>query len=129
MSVVISSDILPDYHGGGTTATWRCYLSDDIIPFGAVVPVMGGRIGSDVFFQSFACAVSGTNLTYPNIPVPATTNSSVPTATISFVLYDANGTEVKRLGDFRIPPTPSGTTLANIIGSIPRMTSSDDLMI
>jgi hypothetical protein len=104
-SITVSQLVQPNYQGGGSTATLRIYADKEFVASDNV-RVFKGTVGTRVWYKSVSCTVSGTTLTIPQFTIDSTTNSSVPTATYTFVLYDSSGRLVETLfNKFQVPYT------------------------
>jgi hypothetical protein len=104
-SITIQSLVQPNYQGGGSTATMKIFADREFVT-STNVHVFKSAIGSKVWYQTISCTVSGTTLTIPQFTIDSTTDSSVPSATYTFALYDSGGRLVDTLfKSFQVPYT------------------------
>lgn len=109
MQVTISSFTIPNYNGGGATATLKIQANDTFLTsLGTTVTRNYTRSGQ--FYLTVNCTVSGTTITVPSFTLDSTTDSSVPNATYNGILFNSTGGRVQAyFSGYRIP-TAFGST-------------------
>lgn len=108
--VTISAGDIGEYRGTGTPATARLYANRQFTDTSLVV-VAHGTKRRPTFYQEFTCSLVGVNIRIASGDAFSTTDSSVPTADYTLVIYDANGKELYTpFTNLRITPTPNPTT-------------------
>jgi hypothetical protein len=113
---------------GTVTGTWRkyavlrVYVTTPFVPSGETYVAQSGAPGSSVWFRRYAVPVihdGQQNVAYvPQIVLPATTNSSVPTARYFAGIYTPGGAFVQAfpgsVSEFRLDSTTTPTSWAQI---------------
>jgi len=91
--LTLSSMIMtPRWNHGGSEAFLRVFASTGFFEATTNTYIAGGQVNdASSFYQQYTCSVSGTVLTIPEVVLPTTTDSTVPTATLTCVLYDSRG--------------------------------------
>lgn len=108
--VTISAGDIDEYRGTGTPAFARLYANRQFTDTSQVVVAQGSK-RKPTFYQQFTCSLVGTKIRVASGDAYSTTDSSVPTADYTLVIYDADGRELYTpFTRLRIPPTPNPTT-------------------
>lgn len=103
--------LLPSNQIETDTGTIRSYYDQSFLSEG--VSVVGSPVFSDNFYNEFAWVTDGDgNLVAENSAIITTVNSSRPDATITLVVYDANGTSYPAVYVYNGPvPNSLGSTV------------------
>lgn len=109
--ITVTQTVQPNYQSGGSTATVKIYADREFVTSNGV-RIFRSAIGSKVWYKTVSCTVSGSSLTIPQFTIDSTLDSSIPTATYTFALYDSSGRLVDTLfKGFQVPYT-LGTTIS-----------------
>lgn len=83
--------ITPNWNYSGAVAYLRVFASQSFYEASSGQFIAQGR-STDInsFCQKYSCAVSGTQVTLPNVTLATTTDSSVPNVTYDIWLYDSS---------------------------------------
>ena len=94
MQLTVGSHTISNYNGGGATATLKIIANDDFLTSDGVT-ILRNNITPPTFYLTVNCTVSGTTITVPSFTIDSTTDSSVPNATYTGILYDSSGVRVR----------------------------------
>jgi hypothetical protein len=107
-TITISSFVVPNWQLGGASCTLRI-LSNQTFRTSE-----GEQINvstQDVFYQTVACTISGTDITVPQFTIDSTTDSSDPNATYNALIYVSNAKKQLLFAAWQVPHN-LGTPLA-----------------
>jgi hypothetical protein len=88
--ITINEVVIPNYHGGGFTATVRVYSNQNFLTSDGV-RIFKQKPGGPVWYKQIACTVVGSNLTIPEFVLDSTTDSDQSGGTYTAILFDDTG--------------------------------------
>lgn len=84
--------LTPRWNHGGDVAYLRIFASESFYELTSGEYIAQGQVdNASSFYQQYTCTINGTELTIPQVIIPTTTDSSSPTATFTFKIYDSQG--------------------------------------
>jgi len=123
MSVEIASLVISGWQGGSSVSlridTDQTFTSSAGNVWPCTIKSNPASLGT--FYQLYACAITGTELTIPQISLDSTVDSvDNPAATYSASFVDTSCGQIIQpfgAGSFSVPPSPSSTTWAKIFAA------------
>lgn len=109
-AIVVNSFTIPNYNGGGSTASIRIYADKPFLTSDGV-RIFKSKAGGSIWYKSVSCTVAGTVITVPQITIDSTTDSDNPDATYTGLIFDSSGIQRDYVFKNWSVPTSLGTPI------------------